>query len=420
MNKKARRAAEYIARRTHRLVSQHLPPTEEALELLRLLSRADNTRFWRGYEPWPEDVEWVFGPVIERLAELEGEAVDAILDLEPPDESWQAELASSVLAYLLGQGTSEDRVADAVSWGLRLVDRQEEGFTMTMEEVTFRAGSAAEGPLARYLEGHEDGVHAATIVSFTLQDADPGWACSAATRMTREALDAGDVARANVFSYAVATACGQVAIPLLSEVLDRLADEGVETDRWVPGAFQASLLLGNHPGPEWDGEVVRFLEGESVEDYARGLGDDDLLATVGSDPGFLPRHELARACRLLGLDDGGSKPELLDRLAEAAVDGGPDLPRRRVPLESVPTAKLQQMCMDYRIDPGGSREELIGRLRELEEEAGTDRGYTRDELDGMSSAKLREVCREMGLETGGKRRALVARVQLAQEEEGRV
>jgi hypothetical protein len=235
--------------------------------------------------------------------------------------------------------------------------------------------------------------------------------------MTREALESGDARRADVLSFAAATACGEGALPLVREVLDLMVAENVGPDMWANGAFHASLLLGTHPGPAWKEQVEAYLDGGTVEDHARGHGHDDLFRIVEADPGFLHRRDLARACRLRGLDEGGSKPELLDRLVAVAGGAEPGLPPRGVALESLPTAQLRQMCMDYRVEPRGPRDELVARLRELEGEPGADRGYPRDELDGMDVAELREVCRGMGLDTAGKRRALVARIQMAQDEE---
>jgi hypothetical protein len=418
MRRKTRKAAGYIARRTERVTAQGLGPGEEARRLLRLLAKADDRGFCRDHEPWPGDVEEVFGPAIDRLLDLGPDVVDPVLCLEPRADSFQADVAASLLARLVREGQAGDRIADMIAWGLQRWDRQAEGFTESLEEVVSRAGPAAEAPLVRHLGDRSDG-HAIAIVSFALQDADPAWAGAAAARLTREALEAGDVEVASVLSYAAATACGEDAAPLVRDVLGRMREEGVGRDAWLPCAFEASLLLGVHPGPAWAKEVESFLDGMTVGEFAAGYEEEDLLATARTDPSFLPRHELARACRLMGLEDGGSKPELVDRLEEAygmleVADAGRLSPP---PLEGLTTARLRELCSALRLDPGGPREDLLERLGAFKDEvdAGSGLELTRAELEAMDVADLREVCRGMGLETAGKRRALVARIQMAQE-----
>ncbi len=417
-------------------------PGERARALIGVLRGADED--WT----WDEDYDtgWArradgFGPAVDALVDIGSHAVDALLVAETPEDSWYATLAALALQGLVEEGHAAHRLPEVLEWCLRNSLEQDLIYSDAVSVIFERAGAAAEPVLREYLlEGGRD-LHTVGFTSRVLEDADPAWATPVAERLLRELMDRNGPPE---MTWRIAITFGRLggeeAAPLLREVLERRRAEDLVGESPVHALMDILLEveLGDRelddPATDRAGaratcDVMEAVlgTGETVPCMSPdGACDPDcpVLGILRGPPDLqvLSRAQLSRVCAELGLDTGGGRTELLDRVSEhleremgLIVDPVP-----REELEGMPVEALRVECEVLGLDNGGMREELVERLAGFYagEDGPPEVGEPFDhlELAVLKAPELRRVCGDMGLPKGGRRAELIGRVLEAQRE----
>lgn len=415
-------------------------PGERARALIDILRGADED--WT----WDEDYDrgWArradgFGPAVDAQVDIGSPAVEALLEAETPGDSWYATLAVLALKGLVEEGHAVHRLPEVLEWCQRNSLEQDIIYSDAVSAIFERAGAAAEPALREYLlKGGRD-IHAVGFTSRVLEDADPAWATPVAEGLLRELMEReADSPQTWRMALTWGRLGGADAAPLLREVLaGRRAGERKEGspahalmdamlelelgDRQLEDlASEAPLtgpacdLVGSLPGP---GETVPCLSTDGVCRPDCPLQD---VADGPPDMQSLSRAQLPRVSAELGLDPGGSRTELLDRVAEhleremgLLVDPVP-----RDELEGMPFEDLRIECELLGLEEHGGRGELVERLAAFYEgrwefpEVGEP--FEGTELSDMTVPELGRVCVDMGLPEDGGMAELTRRILEAQ------
>lgn len=417
-------------------------PSGRARALLGLLRRADDDWTWEEDQSagWNRRVD-AFSPVFDALVGVGPAAVDAILAGDAPPGPWYASTAAMALDELHGRRDAEGREEDVLDWLLRNAGDQDDVYLDAAQSIVDRAGARAVPALTRFVTGTGDGVLAMMLGYLLLDGADPVWAVPAAEEMLKQLARRGaGTTRALGPAFALFGLRGIEAGPAITEVIGRAAggpgDQDRRVDDEVGSRLRGMLASMDHHGGDPDEGAADPLSGWDAMfgpdagplPCAGGEGECSPGCPLGDplvgpeDIGAVPRFLLARACGELGLDAGGPKRELVERLWEhherqlgLIVDPVP-----RGELEAMPTRELRERCEDLGLDEGGGRAELVERLdrfyRGEDAPDGPAEPFSRRELDAMTAAQLRTLCEDLGLPAGGRKDAMVARVLEAQGE----
>jgi len=414
-------------------------PQGRARALLALLRRADEDWTWVE-DPdagWNRRVD-AFTPLIDALASVGPPAVGAILAGDAPPGSWYASMAAMTLDELHGQGSAGAREDEVLDWLALNAPDQGDAYLDAAVSVVDRAGARSVPAITRFLGDTEDPLLATSIAFTFLEGSDPAWAAPAAERMLRALVDGGSgVTRTLGLVTALFALRGPAALTMIDDVMGRAVGrprEGCDrdTDEKVGAPLKAMLASaeelsgGSGEDDAIPGWMARFGPGAGPLPCAGGAQECDPDCPLADpfvdrdDLGAVPRFLLESACGELGLDAGGPKLKLVERLLDHRERGLGLLvdPVPREELEAMTLRRLRQRCEDLGLEEGGRRAELVERLDRFYRGSPQEMGepFLPWELESMTAAQLRTVCEDMGLPAGGKKAALVARALAAQGE----